>query len=317
MAKVMNSVVTIGNFVFKQRVNSVQIVSSRKNLSNTATIKLANLKGLLEREIKVGDAVVIELGYDGVLNVEFEGYVSKTNPNIPFEVECEDEMWQLKQRTFHKSYASVSLKNLLLEMIPGADVQVPDITLSPFRISQDVKSVFEVLEKLKSEYGIDIFYRRKTLVAGLAYSQSLGTVNYSLERNCKGNKLSFKKKEDVKIKVKAINISPDNKRTTYELGDTDGETRTLHFYNKKESEIKEIVKSKINLMKYDGYSGSIMAFGIPVVDHGVIARIIDVKYPERETSVYIDEVTTTYDGSNGFKREIELGRSATSNLIVE
>lgn len=313
--KWMSSHITIGNYVFRNRMNAVEIKSSRKTLTDTAMIKLANIKGLLERGIKVGDTVEISLGYNGELHPEFKGYVSSISPKIPFEVSCEDEMWQQKQRTFHKSYESITLKNLLQEMIPEGNFEVPDITLAPFRINKDVKSVAMVLEQLKKEYGIDIYYRNQTLFAGLAYTENLGTVNYSFQRAPKQESLTFKTASDVKIKVKAINISPDNKKTTYELGDNEGETHTLHFYNKTEAEIKQLVAAKINLMKYDGYRGKFKAKGIPRPVHSMIAKLIDSKYPERESECFIDTVVTRYDGSGGFSRDLELGRSASFKLL--
>lgn len=53
-----------------------------------------------------GDAIKIELGYFYLnqsgkyvteLNTEFEGFITKINPKIPIEIECEDRMWLLKQ----------------------------------------------------------------------------------------------------------------------------------------------------------------------------------------------------------------------------
>lgn len=53
-----------------------------------------------------GDGIKVELGYYYInrsgnyvteTNKEFEGFITKINPKIPIEIECEDNMWLLKQ----------------------------------------------------------------------------------------------------------------------------------------------------------------------------------------------------------------------------
>src|SRR5689334_10395974 len=98
----MNSRILIGSLVFTNQVNRVVIEESWKNITQTATIKLPRFEKLVgdsNYKIKVGDRVVIQLGYDDVLLTEFEGYVSSRSFNSPLEFMCEDEMWKQKQRT--------------------------------------------------------------------------------------------------------------------------------------------------------------------------------------------------------------------------
>lgn len=53
-----------------------------------------------------GDKITVELGYEyqdrqgewvTETNVEFKGFLTKINPKIPIEIDCEDNMWLLKQ----------------------------------------------------------------------------------------------------------------------------------------------------------------------------------------------------------------------------
>jgi len=309
----MSSYIEIGNYVFRN-VNAVSIESSWKNLTQRAKIKLPNIKALLEKNIKPGDPVIIKLGYNSSLNIEYEGFVSTIAPSTPIEITCEDEMWKLKQQTVTMSWRSVTLKEVLKYLVPDATIECPDIILSPFRI--DKLSKAKALEKLKDEFTLVIYFRGKNLYAGLAYQEKdLGRQKYHFQKNIAHSSLVYKGKDDVKIKVKAISIMPNNTKIDTELGDADGEQRTLHFYNLTLAELKKQAQEKINLMKYDGYRGTFTGFGVPVVKHGMVAELLDNKYPERAGSYFIDSVNTTYD-SNGFRREIELGRKAGTELIL-
>ena len=112
-------------------LHDCEIVSSWKNLTTTAKLKLpkniqvkdsdgtynwngqdfyANATGSETPPVILrGDRISINLGYYynigtqsepnyiTTLNEEFNGYITKINPKIPMEIECEDNMWLLKQ----------------------------------------------------------------------------------------------------------------------------------------------------------------------------------------------------------------------------
>jgi hypothetical protein len=309
----MNSKVLIGSLVFTNQVNSVVIDQSWKNVTQTATVKLPRYQKLVGDSnylIKVGDRVVIQLGYDNILQTEFEGYVSSRGFDSPLEFMCEDEMWKQKQRTVTKGWPSITLKALLKYLIPDADItNVQNITLSPFKL--DHVNVAKALEKLKDDFGIVAYYRGKQLFCGLAYTEGqLGKARYHFQKNIPLNecKLEYKESSDVKIKVRAISLLPNNKKIEIELGDTgDGANETtLHFYNLTKDELRKQAQIKIDKLKYTGYRGTLKAFGMPKVTHGMDAELMNEKYPERGGLYHIDGVKTTYD-ENGFRREIELG----------
>jgi hypothetical protein len=319
MSVYMSSYIEIGNYMFRNRVHSVRIESSWKELTSTATIKLPNFQRLsdkmkVEKIIKVGDPVLIKLGYDDQLYEEYRGYVSLITPGYPLEVNCEDEMWQLKQKTVSYSWRSVKLSEVLSTLVPTATIECPDITLSPFRL--DKVTIAHALDRLKEEFMLVIYFRGNKLYAGLAYQEKgLGEVNYHFQKNAIMRDLKYRRKEDLRIKVKGIIVAPDNSRKDFELGDDDGDQTTIHFYNKTLDEAKTIAKETINRLKYDGYRGMFIGKGIPRIKHGQVANLGDSKYPERAGSYFADKVTTLYDSSVGFNREIEPGRMANTTLI--
>ena len=89
-------------------ISSVHIESSWKMLTDSAEIRLPRrIKYFAGKDLKemlsAGDQVKIELGYDGDLYTEFEGYISLIGWGVPVTIRCEDEMYKLKRKTCHSS----------------------------------------------------------------------------------------------------------------------------------------------------------------------------------------------------------------------
>lgn len=312
----MTSYIEAGPRTFK-RCHSINIKSSRKTLSDTCTVKLANLKSLLndpDKKLNVGDKIEVSFGYNGNNNVEFTGYIAEIKPTSPMEIICEDEMWKMKQQTVSKSWRSVTLKEVLKFLADLIDTtECPDITLSPFRLDKVTK--YQALQKLKEEFGIDVYYRDKKLFAGLAYTENGGNrVRYHFQKNVptmmQQSGLTYKRKSDVRIKLQAISLTPKNKRLQVDLGDPDGEAHTLHFYNLTKEQLKQQGQAKIDLMKYDGYRGTLLTFGLPKVKHGDVASMEDGLYPDKEGDFFVDSVESDY-GPDGIRRHVELGKKAS------
>lgn len=304
----MTSQVTIGKYIFRHN-NDVEIEQDRKNITQTCEIKLPNLAGIerLDEVIKSGDPVVVHLGYDGVLREEFSGYVARVSTGRPVLVECEDEMWKLKRQPVNKSWESVQLEDLIKELVPGQKYNCPDVTLTNFAIKQS--TVAKALLKIKDEYGLDIYFRKGVLYAGLPYGETdLAEATYHFQKNAIDSDLKFQRAEDVSLKIKAISILEDNTKVEVEVGDTDGEVHTLHFYNLSASELKAVAESKITEMTYTGFAGSFEGFGIPQPQFGGIGHLFDNKY-NRKGSYFIESVKTGY-GTGGFHRKIKIGRTA-------
>lgn len=310
--------VTIGTLKFNY-VHSIDIKSSWKTLNDVCEIQLPNQKDMLAaiNSMEAGAAVTVKLGYDGDLHTEFEGYLKSVSASQPYTITCWDGMWNLAQQEVTMSWESTTLKEVVQYLVGDATVSdIPSVTLAPFKLNRVTKAA--ALQKLKDEYGLVAYFRGTKLYVGLAYyEQGLGEYVYHFEKNVqkKGNSLIFKRAEDVKVKVKGISILPDNTKVEVNAGDSDGELRTLHFYDLTEAELKQQVEDKINLLKYSGYRGSFMGKGVPRPVHGGTAKLLSDVYPERNGSYLIDDVHTTFNGQSGFSRKVTVGRLADSTLI--
>lgn len=313
---VLTAEITIAKYKFTQIVN-VEIESTTRLLSDTATIELPlsavleNTQRLsLEKEIKRGDEVLIKLGYDNNLNTEFEGYVTSLKADKTLKISCEDKMFCLRKPIANKGFKNTTLKYVLGYLSTtfkfNLNGKVPEINLDAFIIKN--LTGLQVLEKLKKDYGLTIFFdENKELYAGLAYVYKGNTVKYDLSLNVVKSNLSFKKADDLKFKIKAISILKNNERIEVETGDTEGDLRTLYFKGiSSKVELEKLANEEIQKYKYDGYEGKLTAFGLPFTKVGSDAKIVDENYPGREGTYYVESVKTTF-GQSGFRRNIELG----------
>jgi len=305
----LTSNITIGNYGFKNIV-SVECASSWDTFTDTATIviprKVEWQGKYLYEHIKKGDKVVIELGYNDQNKEIFQGYVTSVSARIPVEIKVEDAAWLLKQNTITKSYKKVELSQLLKDILPSVVLfEAPGVSLGSFRISN--ATTIKILEELKSAYFLKSFFRGGKLYVGFAYVPKLQKKHVlKFNQNVVSvDDLNYKIEDDVKIKLKIVNILPNNKKQEYEFGDTTGEQRTLTYYDKKEADIKKIGAEEIKRLRYTGYRGSITIFGEPMINHGDAVKLIDPKYPEREGTYLVKSVNKSF-GDSGYRQTIEL-----------
>jgi len=321
---VLSCNILIGNLAFG-KVNEVSVVRDFREIGDTATIKLPSLKNRMEDAIQVGDAVSITLGYKGVQsNEEFLGYVSKVHPKTPFEIECEDHIFNLKRTPISNTWRATNLKEIISYLVSEVNAandtnitlheKIPDIEMTKFRFNKT--NAAQALQILKDEHGLVAYFRANSLYVGLAYFDAQPTVQYSTKSNVISDDLTFRKAEDVKIKVNAIGITSDNKKIELDtpVGDADGDERTLFFYNiTDKTKLKELAEAKLNLLKYDGMEGSLTTFLTPYATHGMVAELADPDYNDGRTgSYFIDSVEVKF-GLNGARRVIELGPKASTN----
>jgi len=309
--KVLVCKILIGNIVFNW-VNSVEIESSWELLTDKAVIKLpGNLKlnnNKLSKYIKHGDKVSVKIGYNNHLNTVFTGYITNIKPKVPIEISCEDEMWKLKQDTIVDSGKKMNLEKLVNKHYSDYKVNYYNIELGNYYI--DNVSRAKVLEQIKSDFGLYSFFRNDSLVIGKRYDKNTAnTLVFKLdsnESNIVTDDLEFKSKDQVRLKIKAISNNADGSKTEIELGSSDGESRTLNFYNLSKSELKEAADREKERLIYDGWRGSFTAFGKPFVKQGDIVKLKLTVESDKEGFYWVDSVKTSFS-TGGFRQEIKLG----------
>lgn len=304
-----------------RRVAEVTIEKSLKTIGAKATIRIP-ASARLERQgefitevetakrFNRGDAVFIYAGYNGAKRLEFEGYVSRVTPGTPIEIECEDALFLLRRRNLLQSFRSVPLRGLLEYILQGTGIaltrNVPQITFEPFYLKN--VSAATALQKLKEEYGLTMrFTSINELWVGLAADNDGIEVKYRFGVNVIDHDLKWRDEEDVLLKIKAVHIRPDNTRIEQEVGDADGEQRTLFFYNLPTgSDLAKVAREQMKKYKFAGYEGGMNTFLLPNAEPGNVAVLEDEQYSERTGKYIIDKVTTSISTS-GCRRKIDLG----------
>ncbi len=312
------SQVTLGNVLLKHVV-AFEVTESIMEMSNTAKVTIPrnyaalNGKPILD-QFKVGDPVTIDAGYDGELNREFTGYIREIESDYPLIIHCDDESYPLRQNDLVKSYQSVTLKQLLADIITeGITFEAPDVNLGRFQI--DHESSFQVLQRIKEDYGLYSRLQNGVLTVNLrdlvvssnsevhTYVLNPGTKIFNL---VKKNELKYKRKEDYKLHVKVSSIQPNGKKLTVDVGNKTKDAsliRVTYPGNYTEDELRAYATSLYNKRVYDGYSGTITGFGVPPTHAGDALIIKDILEPDRSGKYMIEKVVITYDLSTGFSRE--------------
>ncbi len=296
--------------------NMVEVTTGFDGLTDNARIVFPKNNGLGNDTIatgsaplfKRGDKIEIWLGYFPNIKKVFEGYVTLISSKIPLEIECEDEMFNVKQlqaRSYIKQGGT--LKQLLTGILPvGYSFNTIDRNIGDWRISGNA-NVSNVLKELRSQ-GIFSRIEDGVLYVGFAFiPEKQKTQKFNFEKNIIDDSgLRYQIAEDVKIRIKVNYYYSDNRKTQPKyFGDTDGDLRTINLYNVPESEIETIAKSELDRVKYTGYTGAFLTFGEPLVNSGDIAELSSSVIPERNGLYIIKSVRRTW-GMNGYRQEVEL-----------
>lgn len=297
--------------------NAVKIESSWKMLSDTASIRLARNVSYFDKlnvneVFRAGDPVTIELGYNGFYVKEFEGYITRVSAGIPIIIECEDEMYKVKQIPVNISLKKTTLQNLLETIVPGYSMDALEIEIGAQRFAKT--TVGKVLEYLKQDYSLYSYMKDQQLVVGKIYQDDTNNpITLHLEKDVAENALNYLKKEDVNIKITAVSTLVDGKKVKITIGDKDGEERQLSYYGiELEAELTKLAEADLKKYKVDGYDGSIETFGDPFIKHGDKINLKSDLYPDREGLYYVEAVTTTFDDSPMYHRDVTLGEKVSA-----
>lgn len=298
-----------------EKITSCEIVRDMDALTTTCTLVLprkTQWQGEVSNPVKRGDQITVWLGYDDNLQLAFKGYVLQKGFKAPIEIKCEDEMYRLKQTpAVKKTYKSVTLESLLNDQQLTYPVKVlGEQNVGQYRVNVD--NVAELLAHLK-ENSIRTFFRleneQPVLYCGVMFDHNTG-IRQVFETGVNiisDDSLDEQNSEDVRIKVKVISLQPDNTKIKVEVGDHDGERRTLHCYGKNEAEAKAWGEQELERLKRDGLTGSFTTFGHVLLDR---LDIIGIKIDgERKGKYQVQKNTITY-GADGFRQDITLGARA-------
>jgi hypothetical protein len=334
---VLGSDITIGNFHFSG-VHDIVIKKSLHNISDIATIKLPSIARVLTKgtayaskvitgtEFKEGDAVNINLGYNGEMANEFSGFVTRCNLNIPLEIECEGYSWLLRRHALSGFQKAVTVKQILENAISGIDPEHKitircDVDYPLSNVEYGTSNSFDVISNI-SKYSDGclscFFIRPDVLWCGLIYSPyahgtdvlNAGSINYHIGFNTlKSNSLKLRMLANDPVMVQYSKKLSGGQRIS-EASDVfriflRTRNKILNQVSNRDA-LKAFADEKAYRLNYAGYEGSIKTFLQPFAAPGYTAFIIDSRYPGQSGSYLVESVETHF-GINGARRIVEIG----------
>lgn len=308
----MNCRVVAGKVTFNW-VHSIKIEETIKELGNKAIIELPrnfrtlNGKPILDY-IKEGDQITVELGYNGKLQQEFKGYIAIVDAEIPLTLHCDDEFYPLKQNNWVKAYKSVTLKQLLHDIVTGYEIECPDMNMGKYEI--DNASTFEVLRKIQQDFGLFMRISEKTFTVGFSYDWVPGKTGrwiYHRQKNVRKSKLVWKRKADQRTRIK-VEYWDGKKKKVHYVGSPGNGTKTIKAVGigAGKDDAHKVGESILSKSVYDGFTGSLTGFGEPRTHAGDTIVYQNVLEPEKQGEYLIDKVTIEFNDS-GFSRDNNLG----------
>lgn len=174
-----------------------------------------------------GDEITIISGYKymrGGQEIEdtatfFTGFISKVSSKKPFTLECEDNMYKLKQLPapnklfLAKSY---TLESMLRELLQGTQFTVNALTktsIGDFRVQNE--TVMDVLSRLRKDYHFESYFRGNELRCGsLVYIEAdAKNYNFIFQNNIISDELEYSRKDDIVLSAIAYSVNKNQVNT--------------------------------------------------------------------------------------------------------
>lgn len=329
---------------------NIYVRDSNNNLiSLSGTQKDKRIGELFQR----GDSIDISFGYYRFENGAeikdvakiYSGYISRVNSKIPIELECEDNMWLLKQIpcTPQVWAKTKTVEDLLRSLLKGTNFTVNALTKTTVGdlIIQD-ESVGQLLLRLRKEFHLESYFQGNELrIGSVVYiDKEANDFNFVFQQNIISDELIYRRKDDVKLSAicQSINTVEDSAKNKKGQTKTKKERLEVLVYNDAQGNFKYIEKKKdvafpandegerrtlffpnvtsaktladygIDELKkyyYDGFKGKFTTFGIPYVKLGDNAVLSDRVLTDRNGKYRVKSVNYK-GGINGHRQTISL-----------
>lgn len=308
-------------------ITSVSVKMDVKQLVNTATIELpaTSFRRRLKQvtDICRGQKVQIYLGYDGLNELEFDGYVNRrTDKDGGMIVECEDAMYQFRQTTMkNQEFVNPSMKTLLNKVVDavneGAETRIKAETSLNYNYEKFVfqnASAFDVLKKIQEETKAHIYLDTDNVlhVEPQYMEKVTETVKYSFQKNiCKdGLGLTWKDTRENPLLIEVEGTGKVNGKVT-KVVVTAGKPGGDRVKEKirgivDEKTLQSIADDMLNMRNYIGFEGSFEGWLRPFIKAGDFVELKDKDDEIRNGKYYVTSVETSFS-SGGGKRKISLG----------
>ncbi len=334
---VLRSDISIGELRF-EGVQNVVIKRSVHSLIETAVIEVPAMayikvigrttpeKIVTATQIVPGNEVRIQLGYNGEMRTEFEGYVVSCRPGTPLQIICEGASYLLRINVPGVPPRKTTLKELMqsavTKTIGNKSIKVTcALDMAVLNTCSSSASGLEIINELIRATKDNLccfFIKPYELWCGLLYSDYTSGIPISNDETV-GYRIGFNTLKENTLEeharnVKAGTVEYKRKSSTGEVlmgvsvSRSGGATKETAILNTilQEKSLAELADEKAIRNNYKGYEGDFTAFLQPYLTPGGSAKIVNSNMPEMD-GVYLTESTEVTFGINGARRKIELG----------
>lgn len=315
--------IRIGN-IHLRRLDKVEIRKSVENLCDTATISMPAtvynkpLKDI--KQLKVGDSVHIQLGYnsDDNLKTEFKGYlkgIQSTSEGV--KIECEDDIYLFRVPMDDEEIKSPTVEQLLKKCVAAVAKQHKialsvdckyDFSYDKFTIHK--ATAYDVLKKIQDEAKPNIFIKDKTLCIYPQFFGEFGRAKYDFSKNidADGLDLIYKREEERKFLIEVTAKDCSGKEIKVVEGTPGGDKKSIKLSCVTDiKSLKLQAQQILNKEAFTGYEGSFTGWLIPFCDAGYAVELNDPEEEFKNGTYYVTAVDIEYSPSGG-KRKISLGK---------
>ncbi|MDR3326906.1 MAG: hypothetical protein LBT04_02040 [Prevotellaceae bacterium] len=316
--------------------NQIEIKTSCKNLTDTATVKVPRKFFWKEKPltdfITQGNPITISIGYEEyVIETLFKGYIKSIENNTPVVINCENEMWNFKKITVPaEKIKKFDLKKYIEKYSAGIKVDITEnLSFGSLDITNGM-SLAQALDKIMQTYPYLLGYFQDGIFKGVLSTKRWLTAPkptvFDPERNIVSDSLKYTIAEDVKICMKAVSIQRDNTQLTAVAPSRAFTVKTdkngKKTYTVKsgweqrqefcpqcttQAEVQAYAEKRATEWLTDKMEGTITAFGVPLVRKGGLVQLKDANRAERNNRKFvIDGVDYTF-GTGGYRQIITLG----------
>lgn len=308
-------------------VSSVEIVSSRDNITETAKITFPQRMYILDKKltdyIKTNDTISIRLGYAQYgLILEFEGFINKITPKTQTILECENLAFKFKQIAIkQKNFYNVKLSTLLETYFDG-DLKIIDANIGSWSIGEN-STLIKLLNEIKNKFKFFMYFQEKTLFANYELKKEADkTVLLSVTENIPLNKLNFEvtDKDTYFPYVKGLSEQTDGSSVVLyakynDIGNVvitktkpDGTENLFQIPGLSENELSKLIESRLLNYYQTGGKGTVLTFGYPSVKHGDYAQIESSNNKDENGKYQITGIIKTFSVAAGYKQTISIGK---------
>jgi hypothetical protein len=187
-----------------------------------------------------GDQVTIQDGYayfdsrgNEVFQMDtvFQGYISQVTSKKPIELECEDNMWKLKQIIAPNQVfpaTQYTLEGILQSLLAGTGFTVNVLTNTSFGdFRTQNETVADVLARLRKDYHFESYFRGTELRCGaVVYVEqdaiTDGTQTFQFQQNIISDDLEYRRRDDLNLSAIAYSVN----KNALQVLTKDGHTKT-------------------------------------------------------------------------------------------